>query len=308
MVDNPRLSDQPTGSPVRQKMEEFRRLYSQTLRVLQRAFNGEPLKISDAISMMMELRDRALELARTPSGDGSSNAGPVFEYVEEIESTALSEPARIAVRRNGPYVVDGGVPLVRKARVLSEWGESMEWRRGADVPADASYRLCRCGQSSHKPFCDGTHARVEFDGTETAPTQPSEERRKRFPSPAITLTDDEPLCISAAFCHSRTTDVWEMVGRSGDTDARFELIHRVRSCPSGRLVTEQADGVHEADLSVEIGIIKDGPYWVTGGVTVTMSDGRTLEVRNRVTLCRCGQSSNKPLCDGTHQEIGFSDG
>ena len=192
--------------------------------------------------------------------------------------------------------------------VQGDFGESMEWRRGAVVPADASYRLCRCGQSSHKPFCDGTHARVEFDGTETAPTQPSEERRKRFPSPAITLTDDEPLCISAAFCHSRTTDVWEMVGRSGDTDARFELIHRVRSCPSGRLVTEQADGVHEADLSVEIGIIKDGPYWVTGGVTVTMSDGRTLEVRNRVTLCRCGQSSNKPLCDGTHQEIGFSDG
>ena len=35
------------------------------------------------------------------------------------------------------------------------------------------------------------------------------------------------------------------------------------------------------------------------------SPGRPLETRNRMTLCRCGHSGNKPLCDGTHREIGF---
>jgi CDGSH-type Zn-finger protein len=308
VVDNPQLSHQPLGSAARQKMEEFQGLYSQMLRVLERAFNGEPKKLNDAISLMMELRDRARELAQTPSGDGSANVGPAFAYVEEPETVAVEEAVRISVRRNGPYVVEGGAHLVRKSTVSSERGESMAWRRDINVTADSSYRLCRCGQSSHKPFCDGTHARVDFDGTEQAPTQPSAERRLRFPSPAITLTDDESLCSSAAFCHSRVTDVWELVKRSQDTDARFELMHRVQSCPSGRLVYELADGVHESDLPVEIGVIKDGPYWVTGGVTVTMSDGRTLEVRNRVTLCRCGHSENKPLCDGTYKDIGFSDG
>ncbi|HEY0196583.1 MAG TPA: CDGSH iron-sulfur domain-containing protein, partial [Methanobacterium sp.] len=38
------------------------------------------------------------------------------------------------------------------------------------------------------------------------------------------------------------------------------------------------------------------------------ADGYVYEVRNRVTLCRCGQSENKPFCDGTHMEIGFNDG
>ena len=308
VVDNARLADFAPGSPARDKAEEFARLYSETLRSLQRAFNGEPARINDSISQMMELRDRAQDLARTPIGDGSTNAGPVFEYVEERSGAATRDAVRIGVRRNGPYVVEGGPPLVRKTKIVSEYGESMAWRRDAAVATESSYRLCRCGQSSHKPFCDGTHARVGFDGTETAPDQPSAERRKRFTSPAITLTDDEPLCISAAFCHSRQTDVWTLVGQSEDTDARFELMHRVHSCPSGRLVYELADGVHEADLPVEIGVIKDGPYWVTGGITVTLPDGRTLEVRNRVTLCRCGHSKNKPLCDGTHEEIGFTDG
>ncbi len=308
-VDNPRLSDFPSGTPTRLKAEEFQVLYSQVLRELERAFNGEPERVNDAISQMMELRDRARELVQMPIGDGSTNAGPVFGYVEESTPTtvAASETVTINVRRNGPYVVSGGAPLVRKSTVRSEWDEPMAWRRGSSVPSDASYRLCRCGQSSHKPFCDGSHARVEFDGTETASTEPSEGRRERFPSPALTLTDDESLCASARFCHSRNNDVWAMVGKSEDVDVRFELMHRVQSCPSGRLIYEVGDEIIESDSPVEIGVVKDGPYWVTGGITVTMSDGQTLETRNRVTLCRCGHSSNKPLCDGTHIDIGFSD-
>ena len=48
-----------------------------------------------------------------------------------------------------------------------------------------------------------------------------------------------------------------------------------------------------------------GALWVTGGVPITRADGQPFETRNRVTLCRCGQSSNKPLCDGTHRVIEF---
>jgi CDGSH-type Zn-finger protein len=51
--------------------------------------------------------------------------------------------------------------------------------------------------------------------------------------------------------------------------------------------------------------ICSGPLWLRGGIAVISSDGYQYEVRNRVTLCRCGASQNKPFCDGTHAAIGF---
>ncbi|MGH9021252.1 MAG: ferritin-like domain-containing protein [Acidimicrobiales bacterium] len=309
MRDNPRVEDLPAGSPARAKAEEFRGVYSDTLRTLECAFNGEPDRLNEAISQMMELRDRSRELVAMPSGDGVTNAGPVFEYVEAAEAPAPNgSHVTITVRKDGPYVVEGGPPVVRKHIVKSELEESMYYQTDVVVAADRSFRLCRCGQSSHKPFCDGTHAKVGFDGTETASTEPSASRRQRFPGPAMTLTDDNPLCISAAFCHNNRTDVWEMVQASDDTEVRFALVQRIESCPSGRLILEIEGSDHEPDLPLEVGVLRDGPYWVTGGATVVMSDGRTLEVRNRMALCRCGHSKNKPLCDGSHEDVEFTDG
>jgi CDGSH-type Zn-finger protein len=46
---------------------------------------------------------------------------------------------------------------------------------------------------------------------------------------------------------------------------------------------------------------------VRGGVPVIGAEGFRYEIRNRVTLCRCGVSQNKPFCDGSHAKVGFSD-
>ncbi|HYX79111.1 MAG TPA: CDGSH iron-sulfur domain-containing protein, partial [Actinomycetota bacterium] len=51
-----------------------------------------------------------------------------------------------------------------------------------------------------------------------------------------------------------------------------------------------------------------GPLWVRGGIQVIAADGFRYEVRNRQTLCRCGQSQNKPFCDGSHASVRFDDG
>ena len=50
-----------------------------------------------------------------------------------------------------------------------------------------------------------------------------------------------------------------------------------------------------------------GPLWVTGNIPIRRSDGQPLETRNRMTLCRCGASKNKPFCDGSHAKINFKD-
>ncbi|AKB11853.1 Iron-binding zinc finger CDGSH type [Methanosarcina thermophila] len=47
---------------------------------------------------------------------------------------------------------------------------------------------------------------------------------------------------------------------------------------------------------------EQGPLWVRGGIPIESADGKLYEIRNRVTLCRCGKSKNKPLCDGSHIE------
>ncbi|MFR7812811.1 MAG: CDGSH iron-sulfur domain-containing protein [Butyricimonas faecihominis] len=48
--------------------------------------------------------------------------------------------------------------------------------------------------------------------------------------------------------------------------------------------------------------------FVRGGIPIDDTEGVRYELRNRVTLCRCGASSNKPFCDGTHVSIRFRDG
>jgi CDGSH-type Zn-finger protein len=54
-------------------------------------------------------------------------------------------------------------------------------------------------------------------------------------------------------------------------------------------------------------VFRDGPLWVRGGVPVIGADGQPYETRNRVLLCRCGHSRNRPFCDGTHKTVGFTD-
>jgi len=56
---------------------------------------------------------------------------------------------------------------------------------------------------------------------------------------------------------------------------------------------------------VTIETIKNGPYIVTGEVELIDADGNKFPEEKRMALCRCGASTEKPLCDGTHSKIGF---
>ncbi len=50
---------------------------------------------------------------------------------------------------------------------------------------------------------------------------------------------------------------------------------------------------------------KNGPVMLEGNVEIVSGTGRTINRLTKTALCRCGQSSNKPYCDGTHNKIGF---
>lgn len=217
------------------------------------------------------------------------------------------EVQKITVRPNGPYIVTGGIPLVRKAPVVSAAGEPVSWQRGEVVTTDERYALCRCGLSTNKPFCDGTHLAEEFDGTETADAGPSSSRQTDYPGSDITVKDDRSICMHAGFCSNEISNVWQMTQESSDTQVRAQIIAMVERCPSGALSYALApDGpIVESDLPKEIALTPDGALWASGGIPIERADGQPFEVRNRVTLCRCGASKNKPLCDGTHSDVEF---
>lgn len=224
-----------------------------------------------------------------------------------------AENMSVRVTKNGPYHVTGSVPLHRQTIETNDEGESVGWRQGPALTTDPEYDLCRCGHSAAKPFCDGSHARVRFEGTETASREPYLKQADKQEGPLLDLTDAEALCAFARFCDPGG-QIWSLVEKSdGDSVALAE--REAKLCPSGRLLTwRRSDGTPlEADYPASIGLVEDpaeqvaGPLWVRGGVQVIAADGTPYEVRERVTLCRCGESSNKPFCDGTHASIGFTD-
>ena len=85
---------------------------------------------------------------------------------------------------------------------------------GAKFPSQSQYALCRCGQSANKPFCDGTHTKVGFDGTETASRKAYRDQAKVMRGPAMSLTDVESLCAFARFCDPNG-QVWNLVNETG---------------------------------------------------------------------------------------------
>jgi len=223
------------------------------------------------------------------------------------------ETMQIRVSENGPYLVSGAVPIARQSIVADAEGNSTRWRQGQTYATKESCALCRCGQSANKPFCDGSHARVGFRGEETSSREPYLRQADVQEGPSLILTDALPLCAFARFCDV-AGQIWNLVERPGP-DAAALTAQEAALCPSGRLVVwdRETKAPREPDLEPSIGIVEDpaegvaGPLWVRGGIPVVAADGEPYEVRNRVTLCRCGASKNKPFCDASHASIGFTD-
>jgi len=81
MRHNPRTADCPEGSAIRVAQQEFNNTYCLLLYMLEETFNGNPTQMGGAVGMMYTLKGQAQALAKMPTGDGRTTAGPTFEYV-----------------------------------------------------------------------------------------------------------------------------------------------------------------------------------------------------------------------------------
>lgn len=105
---------------------------------------------------------------------------------------------KVIVRNNGPLRLEGEITL------LDQDGKAF------GLAGRTVVSLCRCGQSQNKPFCDGTHNKVGFDGAETADTGPIAGRRDDYDAAEVTIHDDRSVCAHAGECTDRTPSVWRL--------------------------------------------------------------------------------------------------
>jgi CDGSH-type Zn-finger protein/ferredoxin len=199
----------------------------------------------------------------------------------------------IEPKPDGPLLVSGPIELRNS--------------RGETVAVQSQYWLCRCGGSNSKPFCDGTHKKNGFSSAREANTAPR--AAEVYVGNSLEIHDDRSVCAHAGHCTAHSPKVFSMTTRpwiDPDADAVEATMATIRSCPSGALAYSVDGVLHEhSGRTPAIGITRNGPYAVAGAASL-LGDAPPISAEH-YTLCRCGQSKNKPFCDGAHWNAGFND-
>ncbi|MBX2802281.1 MAG: CDGSH iron-sulfur domain-containing protein [Myxococcales bacterium] len=210
-----------------------------------------------------------------------------------IASSGAKHPS-VEERNGGPLVVMSTPALVGSDGQQLEHGSVLA--------------LCRCGASKNKPFCDGSHNEIGFDST------PSDDRTKdeilTYEGAEVTIHYNRLLCSHAAECGRRQKAAFDssrspwIIPDNAPADGLLEV---VQACPSGALrFSRSGEPPQHAQSDVAgITVERDGPYRVNG-IPLASTPQATGAHPEKYVLCRCGASKNKPFCDGTHFDIGWS--
>jgi len=137
---------------------------------------------------------------------------------------------------------------------------------------------------------------------------------KKYTNGEVTIVWQPAACIHSTICWKGATGLLSVFNpaerpwikpEGADTE---RIIEQVKKCPSGALsyyMNTEADANKETVTESIVEVMENGPLLVYGNITVKDKDGNEAH-RNKVTaFCRCGQSSNKPYCDGTHTKVNF---
>lgn len=167
---------------------------------------------------------------------------------------------RIACLPNGPYyLLHDPTPRVIPNIQKSE---------GDPCTTITGVALCRCGSSSNKPFCDGTHGKNGFSGNKLSDGKLN--RRDNYVGKHITVHDNRGICAHAGHCTDNLNSVFKLREEpwiDADGATAQEIINTIKKCPSGAL-SYSVDSVEHRDQDREpmVTVTKDGPYAVTGGI------------------------------------------
>lgn len=225
--------------------------------------------------------------------------------LDKLRALTGEAPTSIRLSPNGPL-------LVRNVARFNNW-------LGEALPSRPLMALCRCGASSIKPYCDGSHAQISFSDGKDPKRVP--DHLDTYVGQQLCVLDNRGTCQHSGFCTERLPSVFHVKGDQFVTPSggrMDEIIRAVRDCPSGAL-SYALDGFEARDATdfhgtrpPTIEVSKDGPYRITGGIALEDTPGNDA-MRNagasheHFALCRCGHAQNKPFCTGMHWYVEFRD-
>jgi len=134
---------------------------------------------------------------------------------------------------------------------------------------------------------------------------------KKYTNGEVTIVWKPNICIHSTMCFNGLGNVFDPQKRpwitpeGGTTE---QIIDQVKKCPSGALryyLNSEAGDEVKVVAETIVETMPNGPLLVYGNVTVKDQNGNLTKKNNVTAFCRCGGSSNKPFCDGSHKKIGF---
>ena len=138
------------------------------------------------------------------------------------------------------------------------------------------------------------------------------ERKLKYKSDKLNVTYAPEVCIHAAECVNGLPNVFNPKAKPWVNIAGAdpsEIIDVINKCPSGALEYELLElETEKKEIELEktkITVMPNGPVMVEGDLTIKKMSGENIKDAEKVFLCRCGQSANKPFCDGAHKKADF---
>ncbi len=290
-------------------------IYTTSLRCLAQGFGAvEPASKAAWLAVSAELM-RAL----VPVGQGLAarpahadrpgpHAGLTFTSLRTLAPLPAQSAARFVAERIGELV-----SRARALRVVAVAGETEStWQRVIDALVRQQARLATMDPLADAPAV--APAPAPSAAAQTTASQPAAPAAPVAPAPAVevargramTVLFEAKRCVHSRHCvldapgvfKANTPGEWIFPDQIS-TEALVEVAHK---CPSGAIRYERADGgPAEAPPAVNTLFVREnGPYAVRAALDVA---GDTSHFR--ATLCRCGQSKNKPYCDGSHATAKF---
>ena len=138
---------------------------------------------------------------------------------------------------------------------------------------------------------------------------------KTYSNGEVTIVWKPAVCIHSANCWKKADSLPEVfnpgekpwIKPENATTAR--IIEQIKKCPSGALSFHLNHEAKEDNQVISheriVEVMPNGPLMVYGNITVKNQEGTEVKDNKVTAFCRCGASSNKPYCDGSHRKIGF---
>lgn len=195
----------------------------------------------------------------------------------------MTEKIKITINKNGPISIDGYQAIIFCGEKLEKEGKAF---------------ICRCGNSKNAPFCDGSHKRTGFDDSNDI-QEP--QAIKIWQGSSIKTYFNANLCMHARYC-KELGNLRKI--ESADPDVARKIAEIVTQCPSGALSFEMLEGESGVTFasSGTVEIMEGGEVRIQSEIESDSLELQDHQPTNRLALCRCGLSKNKPYCDASHSE------